>query len=204
MLKVLSGCLPETACVLEIASGSGEHGLFFTQHLPGLTWQPSDIDARALESIEAWRQISGGGNLRGPIRLDVNQAGWWLSPDLGPPHAFDALVNINMIHISPWSACERLIEGAGALLGRGGLLFFYGPFAREGVMAQSNQAFDVSLKSRNHSWGVRDLEDVEGLAAAQGFMLESVTPMPANNLSVCLRKESGLEMQGEQASADST
>ncbi|TDV34450.1 uncharacterized protein DUF938 [Paraburkholderia caballeronis] len=182
ILDVLRRALPPTGLVLEIASGTGQHAAFFSAALPAIEWQPSDADPRARASISAWRAHSGLANLREPLDLDVRHLPW-------PVGAADAIVCINMIHIAPWAATEALMEGAGALLGAGGVLVLYGPYRRHGEhTAPSNAAFDEDLRMRNPTWGVRNIEAVEALAAAAGFDSEPCIAMPANNFSLVFRK----------------
>ena len=100
----------------------------------------------------------------------------------------DAILCINMIHIAPWRAAEGLVEGAAALLRADAPLILYGPYRREGQhTADSNAAFDANLRRRDAAWGVRDLEDVEALAASHGFLQDEVVGMPANNLTLVWR-----------------
>lgn len=180
ILTVLETVLPESGLVLEIASGTGQHAAFFASRLPGLVWQPSDRDEDSRASIAAWTE--GAPNVRPPLDLDVTRRPW-------PLDRADAIVNANMIHIAPWAVCEALMRGAGELLAAGGVLFMYGPFTRPGVpTAPSNVAFDESLRSRDPSWGVRDLEEVSKVAATHGLARERVVEMPANNLSVVFRR----------------
>ncbi len=180
ILAVLSQVLPDQAVVLEVASGSGEHAVHCAQARPGWTWQPSDPNPEARASISAWRSHVGLGNLREPLPLDVS--GIWPS---GP---FDAVVAINLVHISPWEITEALMARSAQRLGEGGVLFLYGPYRRDGRhAAESNAAFDADLKARDPRWGVRDLERVVAAAHPHGFMLEQAIEMPANNLSVVLR-----------------
>ena len=180
--EVLRGVLPERGLALEVASGTGEHALHFAREFPNLRWQPSDPEPAALRSIEAWRRVAGPANLLPPIALDV-RAGVW------PVAVADAILCINMIHISPWAATEGLLRGAGRLLAPGAPLYLYGPFRRAGVeTAPSNEAFDASLRARDPQWGLRDLEDVVAEAERQGFRLNTVVPMPANNVSAVFRK----------------
>lgn len=180
--EVLAGILPERGLVLELASGTGEHILHFAREFPDLLWQPSDPEPAALRSIGAWRAESGLFNLLPPVSLDVRAAGW-------PVTQADALLCINMIHISPWSATAGLMRGAGRLLGQGAPLFLYGPCRRDGIAtAPSNEAFDESLKERNPEWGLRDLEAVAAEAEKAGLVLERVVEMPANNISAVFRK----------------
>lgn len=180
ILDVLRQALPPSGLVLEIASGTGEHAVHFAAHLPKLEWQPSDADAEARRSIAAWRAAAALPNLRPPLVLDVTVEPW-------PVARADAIVCINMIHIAPWSAAEALARGAARTLPRGGVLFLYGPYRREGRhTAPSNEAFDRDLKQRNSKWGVRDLEDVLKLAARNGLSMHRILEMPANNLSIVL------------------
>jgi SAM-dependent methyltransferase len=182
ILDVLRGVLPERGLVLEVASGTGQHAAYFASNLPRMEWQPSDADPEALESIEAWREETQAPNLRPPIRLSATDSEWGVD-------AADAVVCINMIHIAPWGACEGLFKGAARLLAPGAPLYLYGPFRFNGSFtAPSNEAFDASLRSRDPSWGVRDLVDVTALATANGFAREAVIDMPANNHSIVFRR----------------
>ena len=181
IVEVLADILPAQGRVLEIASGSGEHIVHFAAQFPNLEWQPSDPDPAALASIAAWTAESGLTNIAPPIAIDARSEDW-------PIQSVDAIMCINMIHISPWSATKGLFTGAARRLSPGAPLYVYGPFRRAGVAtAPSNEAFDESLRSRNPEWGVRELEAVEALAFAAGLMLETVTDMPANNLSLIFR-----------------
>ncbi len=182
ILAVLVRVLPDRGRVLEIASGTGEHAVAFATALGGLTWQPSERDAEGLASIEAWAAELGPTNLLPAVELDVERWPW-------PVSEADAIVCINMIHIAPWSACEALLRGAGALLRPGAPLYLYGAMKLEGrFTAPSNAAFDASLRARDPSWGVRDLEAVAAAAKSEGLVLAEVVPMPANNFSLILRR----------------
>lgn len=183
ILAVMAQHFPISGKVLEIASGAGEHAVFFASALPGLTWQPSDPDEAARESITAWIAHEHVRNVLPPVAIDVRQTNWNID---GP---FEAIVAINMIHISPWDATTGLMAGAARRLAPGGHLFLYGPYKRGGAhTAPSNEAFDASLNARNPLWGVRDLEEVEREANANGLALHSIVEMPANNLSVLFAK----------------
>lgn len=185
ILEVLRRVLPPTGVVLEVASGSGQHAEHFARHLPGLIWQPSDMEAQHRVSIAAW--CEGVANVRPPLALDVHQQPW-------PIAAADAVFCANMIHIAPWSAALALLEGAARVLGRdgGAPLVLYGPFRVGGAhTAPSNEAFDQSLRSRDASWGVRDLDEVTACAAAHGLVHDETIAMPANNLSVVYRAGGG-------------
>jgi SAM-dependent methyltransferase len=181
ILDVLRRALPTPGLVLEVASGSGEHAAYFAKRLPSLSWQPTDPDPLALASIAAHRTASDAPNLLAPLRLDATSEQW-------PVERADALVCINMIHISPWSASEGLMAGARRTLRAGGVVYLYGPYQIEGRhTAQSNQEFDAWLRSQNSQWGVRNLADMTDLAGRHGFALTETVPMPANNLSIIFR-----------------
>jgi SAM-dependent methyltransferase len=182
ILEILRRVLPPSGLVLEIASGTGQHVTYFARELPALRWQPSDPSPVHLDSIRAWTVASGANNVAPPARLDVEIAPWPIA------HA-DAILNINMIHIAPWSAAEALFQGAVRLLPAGGVLFLYGPFKRDGRnTAESNARFDERLRGEDPRWGVRDLGDVGAVAAAAGFGAPEVIAMPANNLSLVFHR----------------
>ena len=168
---------------MEIAAGSGEHAVWLSRALPGLSWRPTDPDPDALASIAAWRAAEGPPNLLEPLALNA------LEPDAWPVDQADAIVCINMIHISPWAATQGLMAGAGRILPVGGLLYLYGPYREAGrSTAPSNEAFDASLKARNPAWGLRLTDDVAVLAAARGLALTDRIEMPANNLSLVFER----------------
>lgn len=179
---VLRQALPAAGIVLEVASGSGEHAVHFAGMFPKLRWQPSDPDPDALASIRAWAAEAGSPDLLEPVQLDAAAEDW-------PVRAADAMLCVNMVHISPWRATEGLMAGAGRLLARGAPLILYGPYRRSGVVtAPSNEAFDQSLRARNPEWGLRDLEAVAAEAERHGLALERVVEMPANNLTLVFRR----------------
>lgn len=180
--QVLEKDLPETGLVLEIASGTGEHVVFMARRFPALEWQPSDADIDALASIAGWADEAALPNLRSPIKLDASAADW-------PIEAADAQLCINMVHISPWSASEGLFAGASRLLASSAPLILYGPFFEERTdPAPSNVAFDQSLRSRNASWGIRQVERIDDLAESCGFFRSARHEMPANNLTLVYRR----------------
>ncbi len=182
ILDVLAGVLPPRGLVLEIASGTGEHAEHFAAAFPGLEWQPTDRDAGSLETIAARLGSAGLSNVRPPMCLDVTATPW-------PVARADAIVCINMIHISPWAACEALMVGAAAALPAGAPLYLYGPMMRDGRhTAPSNAAFDADLRARDPAWGVRDVADVAAVAGRVGLDLAAVVPMPSNNFSLVLRR----------------
>lgn len=186
ILDILRPRLPASGLVLEIAAGAGEHAVHMARALPGLEWRPTDPDPVALDSIGAWRKAAGLPNLLAPLILDASQ------PDAWPVDRADAVVCINMVHISPWSATEGLMTGAGRILPPGGMLYLYGPYRETGVpTAASNEAFDADLRRRNPAWGLRDLDEVTALAGAHGLALSERIAMPANNLSLVFRRAPG-------------
>lgn len=183
ILAVLQRVLPLDAHVLELASGTGEHAVFFGETLPGVTWQTSDPEPDARDSIAAWIRSEGVANVLPPREIDVSAAEW----DVAGP--FDAMVAINMIHISPWEATLGLMAGAGRLLRSGGVLFTYGAYKRGGAhTAPSNESFDQWLKQRDPRFGVRDLEDVQAAARMHEINLREIIEMPAHNLSLVFER----------------
>ncbi|MEB3164958.1 MAG: DUF938 domain-containing protein [Prochlorothrix sp.] len=202
IFAILEEILPPDRAVLEISSGTGEHGLYFAPRLAPRPWIPSDPNPSARDSIQAWRAAEPCPTLLPPLDLDVCWELWPLEADLEADlvpeilttwnrerFPLGAIVNINMIHIAPWEACLGLMAGAGRLLPPEGVLYLYGPYREGGVhTAPSNAAFDESLRSRDPRWGVRDLEAVIEVAAAQGLQHQQTIEMPAHNRSVIFRK----------------
>jgi hypothetical protein len=183
ILAVLKAHMPARGGVLEVAAGSGEHAVAFAAALPGLDWTPSDPSAGARNSIAAWAATAGLANLRPPLALDV------LDPATWPEGPLQAVVCINMIHISPWAATEGLMALAGSRLTPGGLLVLYGPYHEaDGPLAPSNAAFDESLRARDPAWGLRDRDVVAAAAKAEGLALTLRLAMPANNLMLLFRR----------------
>ena len=182
ILGALRTVLPATGTILEVASGTGQHAAHFSPHFPDATWQPSDVRSEALVSIHAWAAEAALPNLADPIELDVTWPDW-------PIERADAIVNINMLHITPWTVCEGLLAGAARVLAPEAPLYYYGAFIRaDRPTAPSNLEFDRSLRERNPTWGVRKLEDVVASARTCGLRLVSVTDMPNNNFSVVFQR----------------
>jgi SAM-dependent methyltransferase len=185
ILEVLERILPRSGTVLEIASGTGQHAAHFAAALPGVAFQPSDADPLMVDAARRRRAAAGLPNLEPPVVLDALADPW-------PVTGADAMIAINLLHISPWAVTSGLLRGAAAVLGSGGRLAIYGPFFRDGVpTAPSNLAFDASLRARNPAWGVRRLEDVAEVAARHGFDLEEAVEMPANNIIAVFRRRAG-------------
>lgn len=178
---VLAQELPPSGMVQEVASGSGEHAVYFARTFPHLQWRPSDTEADALASISDWAAEARLANLRDPIQLDAGAEEW-------PVDKADALVCINMVHISPWSATEGLLAGAARLLPKGAPLILYGPYRERGVpTADSNEIFDANLRARDPQWGLRLVEDIDLLARTHDFVRTARYAMPANNLMLVYR-----------------
>jgi len=181
--ELLRHILPDSGTVLEIASGSGEHVIHFARLFPNLVWQPSDPSPEARASVQDWVKSESLANVLPPLDVDASAEIW-------PIAAADAMIAINMVHISPWTATQGLLGGAGKLLPSGGVLVLYGPYRCQGQpLVPSNADFDASLRARNPEWGIRLLEDVESLAKKSGLTLTSVTEMPANNLGVVFTRQ---------------
>jgi SAM-dependent methyltransferase len=179
--KYLAG---KSGDVVEAGSGTGQHVADFARHIPEIIWWPSDLNEQHLKSISAWRAHAGLANIRPPLRIDLCDPQW--CPEMhdgsGPANLL-AVFCANVIHIAPWRVAEGLFAGAGRYLRTEGRLFLYGPFKRDGKhTAPSNAAFDKSLRAQNAEWGVRDIDDVEKLAAGVGLELVEIVEMPANNL----------------------
>ncbi|AKH99981.1 Protein of unknown function (DUF938) [Hoeflea sp. IMCC20628] len=180
---LLRHVLPDSGTVLELASGSGEHVIHFARLFPNLIWQPSDPSPEARASIEHWAKTDVMPNVLTPLDIDAAAEIW-------PVERADAMIAINMVHISPWPATQGLLTSAGQLLPVGGVLVLYGPYRRQGQpLVPSNVEFDASLRARNPAWGIRLLEDVESVAGQSGMALTSVTEMPANNLGVVFTRQ---------------
>jgi hypothetical protein len=179
---VLAEWLPSSGLALEIASGTGEHVLHFAERFPALEWQPSDIHEDALASIAAWRATARLPNVRQPIILDAVSADW-------PVSRADAVLSINMVHISPWPSALGLLDGAQRLLSSGAPLILYGPWLKDDVPTEpSNLAFDADLKRRNAEWGLRRVEDFATAAAERELDLAETREMPAKNMMLLLRR----------------
>ena len=179
---VLAGWLPASGIVLEVASGSGEHIVHFAASFPDLDWQPSDPDPAGLTSIAVWRAEAGLANVAPPLALDASASDW-------PVEQADAVLCINMVHISPWEATLGLLAGAARLLASGAPLILYGPYIEPDVpTAASNLAFDASLRARDPAWGLRDTEAVQAAARDAGLTFAERRAMPANNLMLLFRR----------------
>ena len=184
---VLSNYISPNSLLLEIASGSGEHGVFFQKKFPSITWQTSDPELVHRKSINSWIMHEGlYSKMPEPLDIDVEMRPWSITNRLGA--LIKGIVCINMIHISPWSCTRSLFEESKKYLDQSNFLMLYGPFLRkEKQTSESNLNFDQSLKIQNPLWGLRNIENVNDIAFKNGFKLDNVIDMPANNLSVIYR-----------------
>ncbi|MGF1601319.1 MAG: DUF938 domain-containing protein [Thermosynechococcaceae cyanobacterium] len=193
ILDILHQVLPEKGTVLEVSSGTGEHAVYFAPRLQPRYWLPSDPNPVAQASIAAWREHHPTENLLAPIALNAEDLSGLVEQQgivSGLVEPIVAIANINMIHISPWSACLGLLAGAGQILPPSGVLYLYGPYQRNGVhTSDSNAVFDRGLRSQNPQWGVRDIEAVIAAAQRQQLDLVNMIEMPANNLSVIFQRQ---------------
>jgi SAM-dependent methyltransferase len=187
ILAVLRRVLPASGLVLEIGSGTGQHVAHFAKAMSGLTWQPSDADIAYRQSVQRWIELDHLANVRAPISLDVHDAPW-------PIGDVAAVIAINVLHVSPWSATAALFDGARDAVRDDGIVLLYGPFMRGGRhTAESNARFDASLRERDPQWGVRDLDDVVGVAQHAGFAMREIVEMPANNLCVVFANAAAMQ-----------
>ena len=187
---VLSKIIPKNGSILEIGSGSGEHGVAFQKRFPETIWQTSDPDLRHRQSISSWI-IYEKLNMKmpRPLAIDVEITPWKISSELGL--SLQVIVSINLIHISSWNCTRSLFTESGKLLSNGKYLMLYGPFKIDNEhISQSNYLFDKSLKMQNNNWGVRNLDKVNEEACNNGFVQKELIFMPANNLSIIYKKVS--------------
>lgn len=182
ILEVLRRFLPTSGTVLEVASGTGQHAAWFASQLPDLTWVPSEADPELVERISQRLMQLRAANLAPPLHLNVCELPW-------PVPSCDAIVAINLAHVAPVDTTRCLLEGAGGVLAGDGILVLYGPFLQHGeYTAETNRQFDRMLKARDARWGLRDIDDLEALAAPCDLSLHAMVEMPANNTSLVFRK----------------
>tara|TARA_B100000965_G_scaffold350979_1_gene325230 strand:- start:649 stop:1281 length:633 start_codon:yes stop_codon:yes gene_type:complete len=184
---VLSNYLSHNSLFLEIASGSGEHAVFFQKIFPSIIWQTSDPELIHRKSINSWIKYEGlCSKMPEPLDLDVQIRPWPITKQI--KSLIKGIVCINMIHISPWTSTKALFEESKSFLDQSNFLMLYGPFLQKEVQtSESNLNFDKSLKLQNPLWGLRQLDEVNKIALANGFIKDKVIEMPANNHSVIYR-----------------
>jgi cyclopropane fatty-acyl-phospholipid synthase-like methyltransferase len=182
LVEILRRVLPDTGIALEVGSGTGQHIVHFATAFPTLEWQPSDYDQVACASIDSYRREARMKNLREPLLLEVRQKVW------GHGH-LDAVIAIHLVHVTSWSVCEGLFDGARRHLRPGGVLFMQGPFKQGGGFdSPENARLDATLRDKNRDWGLRDLEAVAALGTARGLLVEQVIDMPGGELATVFRK----------------
>ena len=187
---VLSRIIQKNGSILEIGSGSGEHGVAFQKRFPETIWQTSDPDFRHRQSISSWILYEKlNMKMPQPLAIDVEITPWEISSALAL--SLQVIVSINLIHISSWNCTRSLFKESGKLLSNGKYLMLYGPFKIDNEhISQSNYLFDKSLKMQNNNWGVRNLDEVNKEAYNSGFAQKELISMPANNLSIIYKKVS--------------
>tara|TARA_B100000886_G_scaffold266292_1_gene190620 strand:- start:647 stop:1273 length:627 start_codon:yes stop_codon:yes gene_type:complete len=187
---VLSKIIKNNGSILEIGSGSGEHGVVFQKRFPKIIWQTSDPELVHRKSISSWIDYEKlNKKMPKPLTLDVEKMPWEIPIKLA--HSLQGIVSINMIHIAHWSCTKALFRESRRLLKKEQFLILYGPFkVGNKHTCQSNYFFDNSLKMRNNLWGIRNLEDVSDEAKKNSFFQEDIINMPANNFSIIYRKVS--------------
>jgi cyclopropane fatty-acyl-phospholipid synthase-like methyltransferase len=182
IVEVLQRVLPAQGMALEIGSGTGQHILHFARAFPALVWQPTDYDQVSIASIESYRREARLHNLREPLLLEARKRSWGNG-------MLDAVLAINLIHVTGWSVCEGLFDGARRHLKPDGVLFICGPFKQNGGFdCESNARLDTFLRQKNPDWGLRDLEAIAALGTARGLLSEQVIDMPGHELGVVFRK----------------
>ncbi|MDR2212638.1 MAG: DUF938 domain-containing protein [Pseudomonadales bacterium] len=182
ILDVLCHTLPSQGRVLEIGSGTAQHILHFAKALPGLQWQPSELPT-ALPTLHAGLDGLAPPNVLPPLALDASETPW-------PPRELDAIISINTLHIMPYAAVEKFMQGVGAALKSGAPLCVYGAFKYHGEFTTpSNADFDQWLKQRDPTRGIRDFEQVNAWAAQNGLIFEADHALPANNQLIIWRKK---------------
>ncbi len=187
ILAVLKDCIPDHGTILELASGSGQHAIYFVDQMPGHYWQPSDPDEESRNSISAWWWEVQLNNILPPLNINAQDDIWDIE-NVEIPQPVTSIVCINMVHISPWESTVGLIKGASRILPKDGILYLYGPYKVDGKhTAPSNELFDIKLRSQNPEWGIRELNDVIKLAHENDLSLVKTVDMPANNLSIIFK-----------------
>lgn len=184
ILEKLRALFKQPGTILEIGTGTGQHAVHFASHLPHLVWQPTDHPNNAQLS-RAWIDDSELTNINAPLALDVLGGSWADLP------AIDGVFSANTAHIMGWQEVQAMFRGVSEVLPKGGIFCLYGPFSYGGRhTSESNERFDLSLRTQAPHMGIRDMKDLKVLAEETGFVLEEDFGMPANNrLLVWRRKE---------------
>ena len=176
ILNVLREVFAASSVVLEIGSGTGQHAVYFAEHLPHLRWHTSELEENHT-GIRAWLAEAGLANVAPPLALDVHQRPW---PAL--PAGVDAVFSANTAHIMDWEAVQAMFAEVGRILAGRGVFALYGPFNYYGCHScESNARFDQWLRQRDPLSGIRDFEALDRLAGAAGLRLLADYEMPVNN-----------------------
>lgn len=179
--NALCDLIPRGASVLEIGSGTGEHGIETLSLRPDLQWQFSDPDPQSRDSQRAWiahHSVARDTEAQAaPMDIDATLPNWAKAV----PIRYDVLFASNMIHIAPIEALIGLARESETALKAEGKIILYGPFLFGDLSAPSNLKFDDVLKSKNPAWGVRELGFVKHIFAKHGFNHVELRGMPKNN-----------------------
>lgn len=190
----LRACAPTGGVVVELACGTGQHCAHLSRELPDFVFVPTDLDDTAFDAVR--HHVGTSPNVRAPIVVDACDAQWServkrvIETDtFDGDKSVAAVLVVNMTHIAPWSATLGALAGAALIARRGGLLFVYGPFKRDGAhTSEGNAVFDESLRRQNDEWGYRDIEAVIAEAEKVGFERAEIVPMPANNFALAMTR----------------
>ena len=184
LTELLREHAPARGSALEIASGTGQHIVAFARALPGLDWQPTDIDATRRASIDAYGAEAGLDNLTEALALDATEPGW------GADHApRDLVLLVNLLHLITMAKVETVIAEAAKALAPGGVLILYGPFMRDGRLTSAGDLrFDADLRAADPGIGYKDTLDIARLLSDAALSPIDTREMPANNLAFIARK----------------
>ncbi|KAF9908738.1 hypothetical protein EC991_009548 [Linnemannia zychae] len=216
ILDQLRPSLGQASQVLEVGSGSGQHTYHFSKSFPNVTFQPTEYDTALLASIDSYASdlLKEGHHIRPALELDATNPEHWQkvllagqqqhqqsSQEQGGKNAgqevqlqpcYDLVMTTNVFHISPWIVGQSIVRGTGRVLKPGGRFVAYGPFKKDGTFnTESNHEFDKTLRGRDASWGVRDIEAIEAVGNEDGVQLklERVVDMPSNNYMLFFTKQ---------------
>lgn len=163
--------------LLELASGTGQHGVYITQRLPQITWQLSEHPSN-LELSIPWQKEAQESGLLPAIPLDISQPHWHLVPD-----DYDYGYCANLLHFISDADMQQSFKGMAEHLKHNGLLFSYGPINENGFTSDGNKALDAWLKADiNPEAGIKELKRIQDVAEQSGFIFKERINLPANNV----------------------
>jgi SAM-dependent methyltransferase len=181
---VIEQVAPAQGHALELASGTGQHVVLFAERMPGLIWQPTEIDPARRASVDLHVADTGLSNVAPAMALDATTPGWEAMHS-----GQDLIVLINLLHLISDAEAETLIHGAAGALNPGGVFVIYGPFQRGGELtSEGDERFHASLRAHDPEIGYKDDFDVMDLLQGSGLEMAQVLEMPANNLSLVAKK----------------